>query len=65
MLNHCDADRIQADYELSERLGAEILAAGCESLAPSPKVKSYATRWDRKVNLVTGHVTITQVTEEV
>lgn len=28
-LNHCDAVRIAADLELSERLGAEILAAEC------------------------------------
>lgn len=36
ILNHCDAEKIAADYALSERLGAEIEAAGCEPLAELP-----------------------------
>lgn len=28
-LGHCDAEKIAADFERSERLGAEILAADC------------------------------------
>lgn len=52
MLNHCDADRIAEDFERSERLGAEIVAADYESLAPSVPVKSYMAVLVTRTNVV-------------
>jgi hypothetical protein len=37
---HHDQALIDADYELSERLGAEILAAGCEPVSDSPRAQA-------------------------
>ena len=48
-----DADKIAADYELSERLGAEIIGAGYESCGtPSAPVKSYMAVLVTKTNVV-------------
>jgi len=46
LLNHNTDETIAADYELSERLGRELEAAGCEPLAAEPAaVKvTYMTR---------------------
>lgn len=45
-------EKIAADYELSERLGREILDAGCEPLAPSAPVKSYMAVLVTRTNVV-------------
>lgn len=43
-MGHHDESRIQADYELSERLGAELEAAGCMPLDEAPiEIKTYFT----------------------
>lgn len=59
---------IAADYELSERLGAEILAAGCEPLdAPLAPVKSYVRNlvqyWSARSGTI--ETTLVWVVEEV
>jgi len=55
---HHEVSVIESDYELSERLGAEILAAGCEPLDAAPVTRKLTClRPARKVNLVTGEVT--------
>jgi hypothetical protein len=36
---HHEETVIAADYELSERLGAEILAAGCEPVSDAPRAQ--------------------------
>lgn len=53
---HHDAAEIEADFELSERLGAELLAAGCEPLPAEVKVitKTHYLVPTRRVNLLTG-----------
>lgn len=62
-LNHCDADRIAADYARSEALGQAILDADCESEAPVPAQKSYIRTLCRKVNLVTDTSSMFWLTE--
>lgn len=53
MLNHCDADRIAEDFERSERLGAEIVAAEYEPLPPSPpKPAGYTAVLVTRTNVV-------------
>jgi hypothetical protein len=54
---HHDEIEIARDYELSERLGAEILAAGCTPVeAETVTRKLTCLRPARRVNLVTGEV---------
>lgn len=47
-----DADKIAADYELSERLGAEIIAADYEPLPQAPKAKGYMAVLVTRTNVV-------------
>ena len=55
LLNHCNSDRIASDFELSERLGAEILAAGCEPVrAEHTERKGGCMVLVPRTNLVTG-----------
>lgn len=48
-----DQAAIDADYELSERLGREIELLGAEAIARTEKVR-YETRIVRVVDLVSG-----------
>jgi hypothetical protein len=57
---HHDAAEIAADYELSERLGQEILAADCEPLIELPPdvLKRYCIESKRRFRVVDGEIEI-------
>jgi hypothetical protein len=58
-LDH-DAEVIAADFELSERLGQEILAADCEPLVDLPRdvLRRYMTENKRRFRVVDGEIEI-------
>lgn len=62
-LNHNCPARIARDYARDEALGAEILASLDAPVAPVAPVVRMWTRQARKVNLVTGQVTIETLSE--
>ena len=60
---HTDRDLIDADFALSERIGAEIIAAGCEPLPNDRKPlvrRTYTTR--RRFSATAAGINIEHVT---
>lgn len=68
MLNnaHHNPETIARDYELSERLGVELEALGCEGLYEAqPALRArLVTSYVRKSNLLTGEVWFVWETKE-
>lgn len=61
-VNYSDADKVAADYELSERLGREILEAGCEPLPSSPVKVRWCYSTVRRFSCMGGVIRIVETT---